>query len=410
ELNEINGIYIKVIAPYEEDGVKYGVGDELFITGKTHRMYFPRPEHAIIKYGDQEKHHAVAIPAGEARYVLDRLTGKITLQRGPDVFLPDPRTQVVVRRVLDPRTVALWFPGNEAAIEYNRRLMMTAQQGQNMVTEEEEGSGLRRKKERGRMDRPAGAPQAQAAPVPASFAGDDFTRNQNFTGPRTIILDTRYEGAVAIDVWTGYAVLVVGKLGERKVVTGPHTHLLEYDETLQVLELSTGVPKRGDKPLRTVYLRTLNNKVSDEVRAETRDLVRVSLRLSYRVNFEGEPAKWFEVENYVKFLTDHMRSMIRHAVKQRGIEDFYANAVTILRDVILGPQGEGGKRAGRVFVENGMRIYDVEILDVTIGDDSIAALLVGAQHAVVQQTLALAAEQRKLRFTEESEAVARKIT
>ena len=107
ELNENSGLYLKVIAPYEENGVSYKVGDELFLTGRDQMIYFPRTEHAIVKYGEQEKHHAVAIPAGEARYVLDRLTGKISLRRGPAMFLPDPRREVIVRRVLDPRASAL---------------------------------------------------------------------------------------------------------------------------------------------------------------------------------------------------------------------------------------------------------------------------------------------------------------
>ncbi|MBA3550362.1 MAG: hypothetical protein H0T76_28135, partial [Nannocystis sp.] len=122
ELNENSGLYLKVIAPYEENGVSYKVGDELFLTGRDQMIYFPRTEHAIVKYGEQEKHHAVAIPAGEARYVLDRLTGKISLRRGPAMFLPDPRREVIVRRVLDPRTVSLWFPNNREAFEYNRKL------------------------------------------------------------------------------------------------------------------------------------------------------------------------------------------------------------------------------------------------------------------------------------------------
>ncbi|HEY8377891.1 MAG TPA: hypothetical protein VIK91_15450, partial [Nannocystis sp.] len=214
---------------------------------------------------------------------------------------------------------------------------------------------------------------------------------------------------VAIDVWTGYAVLVVSKTGERKVVIGPHTHLLEYDETLQVLELSTGTPKTDQNLFKTVYLRVLNNKVSDIVEAETRDLVRVQLHLSYRVNFEGDPNKWFEVENYVKFLTDHLRSLIRAAVKRLGIEQFYANSATTLRDVILGTPGEDGKRPGRRFEENGMRVYDVEVLEVTIGDEAIAELLVQAQHAAVQQTLSLAAEQRRLEMVRQTESVAQQI-
>ncbi len=407
ELNEINGLYLKVIAPYSEDGVDYKVGDELFITGKTHKIYFPRPEHAIIKYGAQEKQNAVAIPAGEARYVLHRLTGQITLQRGPSIFLPDPRTQVIVRRVLDPKLCKLLFPGNKEALDYNLRLAQTAgkKPGNDYVADREAEQDRRSRKSKRSPSAPAPAPKPRQG-----FAGDGFSRNQTFTGPRTIVLDTRYEGAVAINVWTGYAVLVVDKSGGRKVVTGPHTHLLEYDETLQLLEMSKGCPKSDENLLRTVYLRVLNNKVSDRIDAETRDLVQVSVRLKYRVNFEGEdPSKWFEVENYVKFLCDHIRSLVRNAVKKLGIQAFYSDATSILREVILGKQGDDGKRPGRVFTENNMRVYDVEVLDVNIGDDSIAELLVEAQHAAVQQTLALASEQRKLEFTERSETIAQQI-
>ncbi len=209
-------------------------------------------------------------------------------------------------------------------------------------------------------------------------------------------------------MWTGYAILVVSRTGERRVIAGPHTHLLEYDETLQAMELSTGTPKTDEKLFRTVYLRVLNNKVSDVVEAETRDLCKVRMALSYRVNFEGDPSHWFDVENYVKFLTDHLRSMLRHAIKQHGVEAFYSNAVSILRDVILGPQ-EGGKRHGRLFEENGMRVYDVEVLDVSLGDASIATMLVDAQHAAVEQTLSLAAEARRLELTRQTEETRQQI-
>jgi major vault protein len=401
ELNENSGIYLKIIAPFEENGVDYKVGDELFLTGRDQMIYFPRPEHAIIRYGEHEIHYGVAIPAGEARYVLDRNTGHISLKRGPFIFLPDPRKEVIVRRVLDNKTVSLWFPGNEKALLYNQELQK-AQDKQDdtgqWVTENEVQQKVKGK--RGKVPEQA----MQQAVVPSEFAGDDFTRGQQFTPPRTIVLDNRYEGAVAVSAWTGYAVLVVNKNGERKVIRGPQTNLLEYDEILQVMELSTGTPKTDERLLKTVYLRVLNNNVSDIVEAETTDLCKVHLHLSYRVNFEGDPATWFDVENYVKFLTDHLRSLLRHAIKQHGIEDFYANAVTIMRDVILGPIEEG-KRKGRLFPENGMRVYDVEVLNVTIGDEAISSLLIDNQHAVVSQTLASAAEQRKLEFCKSSELI-----
>ncbi|MFO0660355.1 MAG: hypothetical protein U0165_11075 [Polyangiaceae bacterium] len=393
ELNENSGIYLKVIAPYtNEKGESFKVGDELFLTGNDQMIYFPRPEHAIIRYGDQEIHYAVAIPAGEARYVLDRHKGNIRLERGPVMFLPDPRREVIVRRILDQRQVSLWFPGNTEALAHNQRLS-----------------------EQHRQSTETGAvATAQAvAPAPiaqkANFAGDDFKRKQTFTQPRTITLDTKFDGAVSITCWTGYAVLVVSKTGTRRVVVGPGTYLLEYDEVLQRLDLSTGTPKNDDNLLRTVYLRVLNNKVSDEIEAETRDLVRVRLRLSYRVNFEGPPERWFDVENYVKFLTDHLRSLLRGAIKQQGIESCYANAASIVRDVVLGHSGDDGRRPGRLFAENGMRVYDIEVLNVVIGDEAIEKMLVDAQHAVVQQALSVAGEQRKLDFARQSEQISQQI-
>ncbi len=400
ELNENSGIYVKVIAPYEENGHSYKVGDELFLTGRDQMIYQPRPEHAIIKYGDHEIHYAIAIPVGEGRYVLDRSVGSITLKRGPAIFLPDPRREVIVRRVLDPRTVALWFPGNTEALAVNQTLM-------SLKKAQGPGEHLVDRDLRATTDKAESLARAEEK-ASSKFAGDDFNRQQTYTPPRTLVLDTKYEGAVSIGVWTGYAVMVVNRSGERRVIAGPHTHLLEYDETLQALELSTGTPKTDEKLFRTVYLRVLNNKVSDVVDAETRDLCKVRLTLSYRVNFEGDSARWFNVENYVKFLCDHLRSLIRHAVKQYGVEEFYGHSVSVLRDVILGAQIEG-KRTGRMFEENGMRVYDVEVLDVKLGDEHIAQMLVGAQHAAVQQALSVAAEKRKLDLTRETESTRQQV-
>jgi major vault protein len=398
ELTEISGVYVKVIAPYQDATGEHRVGDELFITGKEQMIYFPRPEHAMIRYGGREIHYGVAIPAGEARYVLDRTAGNIRLERGPTVFLPDPRKEVIVRRVLDPRTVELLFPGNRTALEYNQRLaaLKRTENGAEYVVDDDA-------RQAGGKDG-ADTTRGALAKTDSGFAGDAVSRNQTFTPPRTIVIDARFEGAVSIDLWSGYAVMVKSRSGQRRVVVGPSTFLLEYDETLQAMELSTGTPKTDEKLTRTGYLRVKNNKVSDMVEAETADLVKVHLHLSYRVDFEGDPTLWFGVENYVRFLTDHVRSVLRHSIKQRGVEDFYANAASLVRDVILGLQGEDSKRPGRRFAENGMRVYDVEVLDVRIGDERIASLLVEAQHAAVQQALAVASEKRRLELTRAREA------
>lgn len=403
ELNENSGIYVKVIAPYEEGEASYKTGDELFITGKDQMIYYPRPEHALVKYGSQEIYHAVAIPHGEGRYFLSHNTGKISLQKGPCMFLPDPREAVIVRRILNSKQVGLWFPGNEEAMLYNNRLQEISEQQQQRLRK----SNLSQKRS---ILPPASQNQLVYEAMSddeeqaiEGIVGNTFDRNTGQAKPRTLTLNNKYEGAVTIDLWTGYAALVTSKVGERKVIVGPQTYLLEYDEVLQGVELSTGTPKTDDNTLRTVYLRVLNNKVSDLVQVQTKDLCNVEIAVSYRVNFTGDQNKWFDVENYVKFLTDHLRSVLRNSLKQYSIADFYANGIAIVRNLILGERGEEGKRRGWLFRENGMHVYELEVLEINILDEEIEDLLFTNKHQEIRKNIELANKHKELDFTKEVE-------
>ena len=414
ELNENSGLYIKVIADYSDAQGEHKVGEELFITGKDQMIYFPREEHAIVKYGDNEVHYAIAIPAGEARYVLNRNTGDIRTAKGPAVLLPDPRKEVIIKRILDAKTTQLLYPGNQAALEHNAKLMgvdLDTYLGMNTAAVAGAAAAL--------FDTPLERAVSYnmsstvvpdnlrsrkiGSPAAKGFAGDGFSRKNQYTEPRTITLNTKFDGAVGIDIWTGHAIKLFRKSGESRVVLGPSTVIIEYDELPQVLSLSTGKPKTTDSLYKTVYLQVTANKVSDVVDVETKDFCKLTLRLSYRVNFEGEKNKWFEVDNYVKFLCDHMRSKIRNAVSRYGIEEFYGNAANILRDVILGQHQDGKSRPGCVFAENGMKIYDVEVLKVELENKEVQKMLVEAQRDVIDQTLQLAAARRQLDFVRENE-------
>jgi len=389
ELNDQMGIHVKRI-----DNDK---GEELFITGKDQKIYIPRPEHSIIKNGKENIHYAVIIPKGEARYVLNKEEGSISLKKGPCMFLPDPRKEQLIRRVIDPKRVALWFPGNNEALAYNNTLLkessgyapynMDASLSKSMLRSSNSSTRAFYSNERESAEE-------------LSF-GDEL--EQNTGQPNTLTLDTKYDGAVNIDIWSGYALQVISKSGDRKVVEGPKSVMLEYDELLEVISLSRGVPKSSVGKKQTVYLRVLNNRISDQVTAETADLVKVSITLSYRVNFEGDSRKWFDVEDYVGFLTDHLRSLIRNTVKQYGVEEFNDKVINLIRDTVLGESTEEG-RTGRLFEENDMRVYDVEILDVKIGDAHIEQLLIQNQHEAVQETLTLKKKHREFesRTIEES--------
>lgn len=388
ELDDRTGIYVKVIAAYDEGDVHHAVGEELFISGAQNAIYYPRPEHAIIEYDGKKRHFAVAIPAGEGRYVLNRLNGQIDLIRGPRMFLPDPRTEVVVRRILDARTVGLLYPGNDEAERVNedyRRESNRLAPGEYLETSDRVAMrGLNDDYDRRRLGE--------------EYPSETSSRTTAHVPPRTIVLDNKYEGAVGVNIWPGYAVMVTNRTGDRRVEVGPKMILLDYDETLMPMELSSGKPKTTDRVVRTVYLRTANNQVSDIVSVETRDLVSVDIRISLRANFEGassaERLRWFDVENYVKLMTDHVRSRLRRAAKRHGIQEFYRDTIDIVRDAILGdPPAEGGQRPGLVFNECGLRVHDVEILQVSIRDNQVASLLLDAQTRALNGAIQLSQQQ-----------------
>jgi len=457
EMNELQGIQLKFItdgALIYADGTKdaYKAGDEKFITGKDMPIYYPEEGHQLVKYDGKTIHYAVAIPEGEARYVMNRKTGEIRTGQGPTMLLPNPVSEIVVRRALSDYESATWFPGfdgtgSKDALEYNRWLRQEATKEpttrQGVVSEgrvesqgvtpgtpaamymnaatgmdaielaaavyaspsssERGGSMPARKSAKSSMMAESRQGKQQDAMI-----GDVAERKSTFNEPRTLTFANKYKGVPTIKVQPGYAVNVVDTDGSRNVIVGPKTLLLEFGQALDVLSLSTGKPKNTDKLHRTAYLNVHNNKVSDTVEVETADLVRVQLRLVYNVNFDGDAAKWFTIENYVKHLCDHVRSILKGKIRKIRIEEFYANSTDILRDSILGTAGtDGSKRPGLMFPENGMKVNDVEVLGALIADQAIGQLLSQAQTQVIQQNIGLAQAKSRLEAVKQQEQIAR---
>lgn len=224
---------------------------------------------------------------------------------------------------------------------------------------------------------------------------------------------TAHDGsrAPAITVPPSFAVLVTGK-SRREVVKGPTTRILDFDEQLEVLWLSTGTPKTDANLLPTCFLLVDGNKVSDEVRVRTADHVELEVKLSYRVSFTSKPgaddARWFNVSNYVALLCDHLGSIVRAAVRRSPIERFHAASTDILRGAVLGEK-QDGKRAGREFEENGLVVYDVEVLSVSILDEDVETLLTEAQRGAITAEVARKREAQRLEAEQAKEAVTRAI-
>ena len=398
ELSPISGIYVKVIAAYKDDnGVDHPIGEELFITGNEQMIYYPRPEHAMIQYDGKYMHHAIAIPEGEGRYIMNRLTGEINTIVGPQMYLPDPRKEVVVKRKLTTKECKLIYPGNQDVLAYNDSI--SEQYVERLARKGLTTDGLTE------ALNCAYSTVNQEATLAIFEANANISRGSSYTKPRTITLDTKYEGVVGVNVWTGYAINVVAKSGKREVVVGPTTRLLNYDETLEPVILSTGCPKRTDSTITTAYLRIENNKVSDYIRVQTKDYVDIDIKVSYCVNFlEEYKDKWFCVENYVKYMTDRMRSMLKREVKKYDVHEFYANSTDIVRSVVLGKSKKGEEAAdkkynGRLFKENGMLVYDVEVLKIDV-DSDIAEMLEEHQREMIEKAMLLNDAEAKIKLVE----------
>jgi hypothetical protein len=220
----------------------------------------------------------------------------------------------------------------------------------------------------------------------------------------------RSDRVPAVYVPPSTAVMVVAK-DRREVVTGPRTRLLGFDEDLEELKLSTGRPKTDAELLSTCFLRIEGNKVSDVIEVETADHVELSVALSYRVSFVGDPQRWFNVKDYVGLLCDHLSSIIRGIGRGVSLEDFYTRGTSIVRDAVLGARSEEGRREGRNFEENGMWVYDVEVLALEVLDPEVESLLSSAQRMAIVSEIGRKKQALRLgdeRLTEEvSQAIYR---
>ena len=426
ELNETSGLYIKVIKPYEENGRIYEEGEELFLTGNDSRIYFPRKEHAIIRYGNQDRHFAVALPEGEGRYVLDRIEGGISTVMGPMMFLPDPRNQVVVNRGLTEKESKLFFPGNSVVATYNQTLRKKS--GDDGYAK---SSSIMRNLRRASKEQLGAGPGSGLYSSSFSFAGDDdafamaqetsrlmgvmgdqFDREGQFVPPRSITLDSKFDGVVTLNVWNGFAVLVTDKAGNRRVVEGPSPVHLKYDETLESFQLSQNTPKNHVDTKEDVYLRVRNNIVSEEVRVETKDLCHARIKLSMKVDFIGDTKedkyKWFSIDNYVKLLCDRIGSMLKNHIRKLSVMDFYGDSTNIVRDIILG-KSEEGERKGLLFEENSMFVSEVDVLQVDLNDYELAASLKSAASDALQKALEIEKNRRDFEHEKERADISKSV-
>lgn len=362
ELSPISGIYVKVIAAYDdtttdEKGEKkiihHPIGEELFITGKDQMIYYPRPEHALIQYDGKYMHHAIAIPEGEGRYILNRLTGEIKTIKGPSMYLPDPRTEVVVKRKLTKKECSLYYPGNTEVAAYNEQLT--------------EQSVVRSLKAKNDVINTAYLSAVQEARLAIFEANANISRGTSYTKPRTITLDTKFDGAVSIDVWNGYAINVISKRGTKRLVIGPATTLLDYDETLESVN-----PETLNE---TVFLKTDGDSFNVTAGTRTKDNIDFAVEATFSFSFINTATeKWFSQKDYKTRLVEFCRKKINEEIRKHPILEICDGA--IFENIFNG-----------VIYNDYISIDEARINSCQVGTISVAKMISENRDSLVESSL-----------------------
>ena len=363
ELSPISGIYVKVIAAYkDETGTEHPIGEELFITGKDQMIYYPRPEHALIQYDGKYMHHAIAIPEGEGRYILNRLTGAIKTVKGPSMYLPDPRVEVVVKRKLSRKECELYYPGNAEVIAYNQGLTERSVAKKAAAARDSINSVY--------------STDNQESALAIFEVTANISRGTSYTKPRTITLDTKYEGAVGIEVWNGYAINIIAKDGTSRLVVGPSTTLLDYDEVLETVNPGT--------ENETVFLKVTGNVFKTSVSSRTKDNVQFFLDTETRFSFiPEEKDKWFQNKDYINLLNDFVAQKVREQISAHTAKELYDNAPAIVREA---------------FEENFcdyIRIDEVRPTGFSL-DSPVAKALQTSRDAIIEDNIAAARQEEEI--------------
>ncbi len=216
--------------------------------------------------------------------------------------------------------------------------------------------------------------------------------------------------ALSVIVPNNEAILVTSKTG-RRVVVGPRTELLGYEEWLEKLTLSRGRPKSEDDKLETCFLRVSGNRVTDRVELETADFVTIKVDVAYGVTFvadkEADQFQWFDHRNYVRLLYTHLRSRLRAAARKMAFMDLQPIIPDFVRDIVLGGKPAEGHRAG-LRLPNNMLVDEVEVLDIVIPDATVAQNVVQAQQASVVRQITDASLQAELKSEELRDGIAQR--
>ena len=194
--------------------------------------------------------------------------------------------------------------------------------------------------------------------------------------------------ALSIHVPTNHAALVASRNG-RRVIVGPASELLGYDEQLTTLQLSKGPHKTGRDTVATCFLRIRDGRVRDRFELESSDLTRFTIDLGVTGHFAGDPERWFAVEDPVEHVTAQIRTRVRDAARKVPAIELFGKIPELVREVTGAP-------GSLAFEDCGVVIDEVEVHAVALVDPKLAAAFSEAHKSEVALVLQDRQAERRL--------------
>lgn len=183
---------------------------------------------------------------------------------------------------------------------------------------------------------------------------------------------------------------------DTRIEKGPKTTFLEPYERPKVLNLSGGKPIEQNA-LKVALLKLGPDFIYDQITVRTRDNAQLRVDVTYKWRFDltdDNLKKAFNIEDFVGYAAETLSSEIRSVAAQYDFEEFHAKSIEYIKTAVF---GEGD--SSRIFEENGLKIFGIDITSIAPEDPNIAEKL----HQAIKQNMDIYCNKLVLKATLEAE-------
>ena len=318
----------------DEAGNVRNAGDRWLVQGPCH--YVPLKEIAIR----EECRTAKSLEKKEGWYVRNLQTGKITLVRGPRLYMLEAHEE-----------------------KWNKRLPQIVER----LLEVQSSSSVRML----RTDLDA-----------HSDRGSRVLASRAHTGPEEIpeadLVKRELHQAATFHVPINAAVQIHDyEKNETRVEVGPAHIMLEPYEAFTVINLSGNRPKKPNI-MTSIALSLGPDYMGDKFTVETVDHAKLELELAYSWHFDcqlnTDKNALFSISDFVGHACTAIASRVRGRVSSLTFEEFHEHSARQVREAVFGSV-QGKIRDKFVFPGNGLTITNIDVQSVAPVDKDVVSSL-----------------------------------